>query len=408
MISLQQRSIAHFDLDCFFVSAECRDDNSLKGKPLLVGGLGDRAVVAACSYEARSYGIHSAMPMKLALKLCPHALVRKGDMEKYSNLSREITDLIAEQAPLYEKASIDEFYLDLTGMDKYFGSMKWTIELRQRIMKKMRLPISFGLASNKMISKVATNEAKPNGQMEIHFGNEKTFLAPMAIEKLPMVGKETAGQLRRRGVETVKTLSEIPVTLLEAWLGKNGISLWNKANGIDESPVIPYHEQKSISTESTFSTDTIDMQFLHAELVRMTEKIAFELRQQDKLTGCVTVKIRYSDFETVTKQMSIPYSGSDHVLLEKVKELFRKLYDRRLLVRLIGVRFSHLVQGNYQISLFDDTQEMIALYQAIDQIKNRFGWQYLMKGTNTIAPVKRHHKETPAITPYPEQTKTSR
>jgi DNA polymerase IV len=383
MISLEHRSIAHFDLDCFFVSVECREDNSLKGKPVLVGGLSDRAVVAACSYEARRYGIHSAMPMKTALRLCPHAIVRKGDWERYSQLSREVTDIIASQAPLYEKSSIDEFYLDLTGMDKFFGAMKWTGELRQQIMRETQLPISFGLASNKMISKVATNEAKPNGQMEIQFGHEKMFLAPMPVEKLPMVGKETAAQLRLRGVETVKTLSEIPVSLLEAWMGKNGIALWNKANGIDESPVVPYHEQKSISTESTFSTDTIDMQFLHAELVRMTEKIAFELRQQDKLTGCVTVKIRYSDFETVTKQMAIPYTCSDHILLEKVKELFRKLYDRRLLVRLIGVRFSHLVQGNYQISLFDDTQEMISLYQAIDQIKTKFGWQYLMKGVNT-------------------------
>lgn len=403
MITLQQRSIAHFDLDCFFVSVECLKDSRLKGKPLLVGGHGDRAVVAACSYEARRYGIHSAMPMKTALKLCPHAIVRSGDMEKYSELSRHVTDIIADGAPLYEKSSIDEFYLDLTGMDKYFGSLKWTTELRQKIMRETGLPISLGLASNKMVSKVATNEAKPNGQMEIHFGGEKSFLAPMPVEKLPMVGKETAAQLHRRGVENVKTLSEIPVTLLEAWLGKNGISLWNKANGIDESPVIPYHEQKSISTESTFAADTIDMRFLHAELVRMTERVAFELRQQDKLTGCVTVKIRYSDFETVTKQMSIPYTCCDHVLLAKVKELFQKLYDRRLLVRLIGVRFSHLVHGNYQISLFDDTQEMIALYQAIDHIKNRFGWQYLMKGTNVAAPGQPSRHRHYNMVPYPKR-----
>ncbi|WP_089811640.1 DNA polymerase IV [Chitinophaga sp. YR627] len=402
MISLQHRSIAHFDMDSFFVSVECRDDNSLKGKPLLVGGMSDRGVVAACSYEARRYGIHSAMPMKVALKLCPHAIVRRGDVEKYSQISREVTGLIADKAPLYEKSSIDEFYLDLTGMDKFFGSMKWTAELRQHIMRETQLPVSFGLASNKMISKVATNEAKPNGQLEILFGNEKSFLAPMPVEKLPMVGKETASQLRRRGVETVKTLSEIPLSLLEAWLGKNGISLWNKANGIDESPVVPYHEQKSISTENTFHTDTIDMQFIHAELVRMTEKIAFELRQQDKLTGCVTVKIRYSDFETVTKQMTIPYSSSDHVLLEKVKELFTKLYDRRLLIRLIGVRFSHLVHGNHQISLFDDTQEMISLYQAIDNIKNRFGWQYLMRGTNAVPQSKKADVKQPDIMPYPK------
>lgn len=400
MLSLQQRAIAHLDLDCFFVSVECQQDSSLIGKPLLVGGSSDRAVVSACSYEARRYGIHSAMPMKTALRLCPHAIVRSGDMEAYSNKSREVTEIIAEKAPLYEKSSIDEFYIDISGMDKFFGSLKWTSELRKTIMKESGLPISFGLASNKLVSKVATDEAKPNGQLEILFGEEKSFLAPLKIEKIPMVGKETAAQLRRRGVETVKTLSEVPVSLLEAWMGKHGISLWKKANGIDETPVIPYYEQKSISTESTFPADTIDMDFMHAELVRMTEKIAFELRQQNKLTGCITVKIRHSDFETVTKQMTIPYSCSDHILLEKVKELFKKLYDRRLLVRLIGVRFSHLVQGNYQISLFDDSQEMIALYQAIDQIKNRFGWEFLMKGTNVIPPDKKHLSRKKEITPY--------
>ena len=389
MITLQQRTIAHFDLDCFFVSVECQRDSRLNGQPLLVGGSSDRAVVAACSYEARRYGIHSAMPMKTALRLCPHAIVRSGDMELYSTKSREITEIIASKAPLYEKSSIDEFYLDLSGMDKFFGSLKWTTALRKAIMKESGLPISFGLASNKLVSKVATDEAKPNGQLEILFGEEKSFLAPLAVEKIPMVGRETGALLRRRGVETVKTLSEVPISLLEAWMGKNGIALWKKANGIDDSPVVPFYEQKSISTESTFPADTIDMEFLHAELVRMTEKIAFELRQQNKLTGCITLKLRYSDFETVTKQMSIPYCCSDHVLLEHAKELFKKLYDRRLLVRLIGIRFSHLVQGNYQISLFDDKQEMIALYQAIDQIKSRFGWEYLMKGTNVIPPGKR-------------------
>lgn len=380
MISLQHRSIAHFDLDCFFVSAECLKDERLRGKPLLVGGMSDRAVVAACSYEARRYGIHSAMPMKTALRLCPDAVVRSGDMEFYSDLSREVTSIIAESAPLYEKSSIDEFYLDLTGMDKYFGSLQWTSELRQMIMKRTKLPISFGLASNKMISKVATNEAKPNGQMAVEYGGEKLFLAPMPVEKLPMVGKETAAQLRRRGVETVKTLSEIPIGLLEAWMGKNGIALWNKANGIDEAPVVPYYEQKSISTESTFPTDTIDMNFLHRELVRMTEKVGFELRQQDKLAGCITVKVRYADFDTSTRQATIPYTASDHVLLAKVTELFNRLYDRRQLVRLVGVRVSHLVAGNYQISIFDDTEEMISLYQAIDSIKSQYGWQYIMRG----------------------------
>jgi DNA polymerase-4 len=367
------RHIAHFDLDAFFVSVECLKNPVLKGKPLIVGGSGDRGVVAACSYEARRFGIHSAMPMKLARRLCPHALIISGDMENYSYYSKLVTQIIADKVPVFEKSSIDEFYIDLTGMDKYFGCSMFTKELKQAITKESGLPISWALASNKLISKVATNEVKPNGQLEIPFGGEKLFLAPLTIGKMPGIGKETTVLLERMGVETVRTLSEIPVKLLHNLLGKTGIDLSRKANGIDETPVVPYREQKSISTEQTFSNDTIDVQFLRAQMVRMTESISYELRKQNKLTGCVTVKLRYANFDTVTKQCSVPYCGADHILLDVARKLFDQLYDRRLLVRLIGIRFTQLIPGNYQISLFDDTQEMIRLYQAIDQVKNRFG-----------------------------------
>lgn len=373
MLINADRHIAHFDLDAFFVSVECLKNPVLKGKPLIVGGSGDRGVVAACSYEARRFGIHSAMPMKLARRLCPHALIISGDMENYSKFSKLVTDIIADKVPIFEKSSIDEFYIDLTGMDKYFGCSMFTRELKQTITRESGLPISWALASNKLISKVATNEVKPNGQLEIPYGGEKLFLAPLTISKMPGIGKETTILLERMGVETVRTLSEIPVKLLHNLLGKNGIDLSRKANGIDESPVIPYREQKSISTEQTFQSDTIDIQFLQAQLIRMTESIAFELRRQDKLTGCVTVKLRYANFDTVTKQCSIAYSGADHVLMATARKLFEQLYDRRMLVRLLGIRFTHLIPGNYQISLFDDTQEMIRLYQAIDQVKKRFG-----------------------------------
>lgn len=373
MLVNADRHIAHFDLDAFFVSVECLKNPVLKGKPLIVGGSGDRGVVSACSYEARRFGIHSAMPMKLARRLCPHALIISGDMENYSRYSKLVTEIIAEKVPLFEKSSIDEFYIDLTGMDKYFGCSMFTKELKQTITKESGLPISWALASNKLISKVATNEVKPNGQLEIPFGGEKIFLAPLNIGKMPGIGKETTNLLERMGVETVRTLSEIPVKLLYNLLGKTGIELSRKANGIDETPVIPYREQKSISTEQTFSNDTIDVHFLRSQLVRMTESIAYELRKQNKLTGCVTVKLRYANFDTVTKQCSIAYCGADHILLDTARRLFEQLYDRRMLVRLIGIRFTHLIPGNYQISLFDDTQEMIRLYQAIDQVKNRFG-----------------------------------
>ena len=373
MLINADRHIAHFDLDAFFVSVECLKNPVLIGKPLIVGGSGDRGVVVACSYEARRFGIHSAMPMKLARRLCPHALIISGDMENYSKFSKLVTDIIADKVPIFEKSSIDEFYIDLTGMDKYFGCSMFTRELKQTITRESGLPISWALASNKLISKVATNEVKPNGQLEIPYGGEKLFLAPLTISKMPGIGKETTILLERMGVETVRTLSEIPVKLLHNLLGKNGIDLSRKANGIDESPVIPYREQKSISTEQTFQSDTIDIHFLQAQLIRMTESIAFELRRQDKLTGCVTVKLRYANFDTVTKQCSIAYSAADHILMATARKLFEQLYDRRMLVRLLGIRFTHLIPGNYQISLFDDTQEMIRLYQAIDQVKKRFG-----------------------------------
>jgi DNA polymerase-4 len=307
--------------------------------------------------------------------------VIKSDFEAYSQYSKLVTDVVRDAVPVFEKASIDEFYVDLTGLDKFHGCKKFTDELKRKVNRESGLPVSYGLASNKLISKVATNEVKPDGQIEISFGNERTFLAPLSIMKIPGVGKETGYKLLKMGIETVQLLSEIPVELLQNLLGKNGTELWRKAQGIDESPVIPYSEQKSISTENTFQSDTIDMGFLQAELIRMTEKLGFQLRQQNRLTGCVTVKLRYSDFETYTKQLTIPYTNSDHVLLKTVREVFNKLYERRLLIRLVGVRLTHLIPGNYQISLFDDTQEMINLYQAIDSIKKTYGERLLIRGS---------------------------
>ncbi len=379
MLLRPNRHIAHFDLDAFFVSVECLKDSRLKGKPLIVGGSGDRGVVAACSYEARKFGVHSAMPIRLARRLCPEALIIRGDMESYSKYSNLVTEIIKEGTPVFEKASIDEFYIDMTGMDKFFGCSLFVADLRKKVLKESGLPISYGLASNKLISKVATNEVKPNGQIEIPFGEEKNFLAPLKVSRLPGVGQETAAKLLRRGVETVRVLAAIPIGMMETLLGRNGIDLWRKANGLDESPVIPYQEQKSISTERTFQVDTIDMDFLHAELVRMTESIAFDLRKQDKLTGCVTVKLRYSNFDTVVKQKSVDYTNADHLLLLTANEVFDKLYDRRLLVRLLGIRFTRLVPGNYQIRLYEDTQEMVRLYQSIDGIKKRYGEKFLMR-----------------------------
>lgn len=370
---MSNRSVLHMDLDSFFVSVERLKNSSLEGIPLIIGGGSDRGVVSSCSYEARSFGVHSAMPMRTAKRLCPDAVVISGDMEDYSKHSRVVTEIIGSQAPLFEKSSIDEFYLDLTGMDRFFGCYQWSTELRNTIMRESGLPISFGLSVNKMVAKVATGEAKPNGQRNIERGVEREFLAPMPVSKIPLIGKKTGQTLRNMGIERVRTLSEMPVEMLERLFGKMGIEMWRRANAIDESPVQPYSEAKSISQERTFQQDTIDTTFLRNVLTGMTEKLGYKLRSSDKLTACVTVKIRYSNFETVSKQMRIPYTSADHILLPKVMELFNKLYDRRLLIRLVGVRLSALVPGNYQISLFDDSEERISLYNAMDKIRDKHG-----------------------------------
>ncbi|WP_222983094.1 DNA polymerase IV [Flagellimonas meishanensis] len=368
-----KKTILHLDLDTFYVSVERIINSELKNKPLLVGGTSDRGVVAACSYETRGFGVHSGMPMKMAKELCPEAVVIRGNAGTYSKYSDVVTEIIKEHVPLFEKSSIDEFYADLSGMDRFFGCYKYASEMRQKIIRETGLPISFGLSVNKVVSKVATNEAKPNNQLKIDFGQEKPFLAPLSIKKIPMVGDKTYQTLRNLGIRKVQTIQEMPMDIIQRVLGANGTVIWKRANGIDNTPVIPFHDRKSISTERTFDRDTIDVTKLQGILIAMTENLAYQLRRGDKLTACIAVKIRYSDFNTYSKQLRIPYTSADHILIPKILDLFRGLYNKRMLVRLIGIRFSHLVSGNYQINLFEDTEETLNLYNAMDRVRNRFG-----------------------------------
>lgn len=374
-----QKHIAHFDLDAFFVSVELLKQPHLKGKPLIVGGDGQRGIVAACSYEARKFGIHSAMPSMTAKRLCPDAIFIRGSHHDYSHYSRIVTQIIADAVPLYEKASIDEFYVDLTGMDRFFGVSQYTKDLREKIIKETGLPISYGLSNNKMVSKMATNEAKPNGYLEIPAGKETAFLWTLTVDKIPMVGKQTQQQLYAMGINTIRQLAETPIETLEFAFGKWGKKLWEKAHGIYDSPVESYSEQKSISHENTFHEDSNDIGFLQKELVQLTEKTGYDLRQEERLTGCVTIKIRYTDFTTVSKQEVIDYTALDHVLLAKVKDLFDKLYRKGEKVRLLGVRFSHLVPMTLQMNLFDNTMEKLELFKAVDEIKNVFGKDMIQK-----------------------------
>lgn len=380
-----ERNIVHMDLDTFFVSVERLLDSRLGPRPILIGGVSDRGVVASCSYEARAFGIHAGMPMKMARQLCPEAVVIRGNSGNYMKYSDLVTEIIRDQVPLFEKTSIDEFYLDLTGMDRFFGCYKLASELRQKIMKESGLPISFGMSVNKTVSKVATGEAKPNNQIRIDKGTEKPFLSPLSVKKIPMVGDKMYQTLRGLGVRYIGTVQEMPLELLERVFGQNGTQLWRKANGIDNSPVIPFHERKSISTERTFDRDTTDVSKLKGILAAMAENLAFQLRRGNKLAACVTVKVRYSDFNTHTLQQRIPYTSADHLLIPRVLELFERLYNKRLLIRLVGVRFSELVQGGYQIDLFDDSEELISLYNAMDKIRNRFGDRAVLRAAGIQA-----------------------
>lgn len=375
-----ERTIVHCDLDTFFVSVERLINGSLVGKPVLIGGSSDRGVVSACSYEARRFGVHSAMPMRLAKQLCPEAILIRGDMELYAKYSNMVTEIIEETVPVVEKASIDEHYIDMTGMDRFFGSWKLAQELRRRIIKETGLPISLGFSVNKTVSKIATGEAKPCGERRVEKGTEKGFLAPLSIRKIPGIGEKTYPLLRNMGISQIRTLQEMDALTLRRVLGQNGVVIWNKANGVDNSEVIPLHQNKSISKEHTFDQDTIDMVQLRKIMLSMADELAFDLRRDGRLTSCVTVKIRYSNFDTHTMQAKLPYTASERLISEKVLELFNKLYSRRMLIRLIGVRLSNLIWGAQQLDLFEDRIEDINLSRAIDRIRIKYGHQAIVRG----------------------------
>ncbi|MFZ4860949.1 DNA polymerase IV [Sphingobacterium sp. Mn56C] len=384
-----ERSIVHCDLDSFFVSVERLKNTALKDKPVLIGSLSDRGVVSSCSYEARKLGVHSAMPMRMALRLCPEAIVVRGDHDEYSKYSQLVTDIIEEEAPLVEKASIDEHYLDVSGMDRFFGCWKWTQELRQRIIKDTGLPISFGLSVNKTVSKIATGQVKPSGECLVKTGTERAFLAPLSIRKIPMVGEKSYIQLRNMGISKIGTIQQMEAFTMRRVLGENGVTIWRKANGLDGSLVIPFREQKSMSKETTFLQDTIDMELLRKTLIAMVDSLAFDLRKEKKLTSCITLKIRYSNFDTYTQQLSIGFTNSDRVIREKVMALFKKLYSKRMLIRLIGIKFSNLIYGNYQTDLFSDTAEEVSLLQYMDKMRLRYGEACIMKGILAPDPPKK-------------------
>ncbi len=368
-----KRTIIHLDLDTFFVSCERLINPELVGRPILLGGVTERGIVSSCSYEARSMGVYANMPMKLARQICPEAVIIKGNSGIYSKFSNMVTDIIKEEAPLFEKSSMDEFYLDATGMDQFFGVYQWATELRKRIIDETNLPISLGLSTNKTVSKIGTGEAKPNGYIKIDQGDEIQFLAPLSVKKIPMVGEKTAYDLHQMGVHKIETIQKMPIKLMQSAFGENGKTIWKKANGIDSRPVLPYNEQKSISIERTFEKDTIDLKKLNSLIIAMAENLAYQLRSGHKLASIVIVKIKYADLSTHSRQKRIPYSSADLTLIQTVKALFERLFERRLRIRLVSVKFGGLVNGGHQINFLENSEEICNLYQAMDKIRGKFG-----------------------------------
>jgi len=366
------RAVAHIDMDAFFASCEVLANSKLAGMPVIIGG-GERGFVMSCTTEARYFGVRPGMALKMAKWKCPDAKLIQGDMEYYSKISKTVTQIIEEKAPIVEKAAIDQFYLDLTGMDKFYGTFQFTDNLMKSIKNETGLQASFALSTNKTVAKIGSGESKPIGRLQITEAMVQPFLNPLPVRRIPLIGFETASLLNRVGIRDIGTLASRPVIMLEKQFGKTGRALWKKANGIDEAPVVPFKEQTFISREQVFEDDTIDVVMIRVLLSAMVEELAHELRTETWLAGTVVVKIKYSDMDTVTKQESISYTSANDTINAVVKNLFSKLYTRRVRIRMIGVTLCKLVRGTYQMNIFEDTEKKLKLYLAMDKMKVKHG-----------------------------------
>jgi len=383
------RKILHVDMDAFFVSVEEVLDPSLKGKPVVVGGNPDgRGVVAAASYAVRRYGVHSAMPIVRAKRLCPHAIFLRGSHRHYSEFSTRVFEILRRYSPLVEPMSLDEAFVDLTGDERLHGPvLKSAGKIRNNILEELRLNASIGIASNKLLAKIASAYCKPNGMLWIAPGMEQRFLAPLPIQRIPGIGPKGGNELRRMGIKSVGDLARLPLELLEEAYGKWGVSLYRKSRGISESPVIGEAEDpRSISRETTLETDSADPLFLESTLSYLIEKATGQLREKKLFARTVTLKLRYSDFKTVTrsKTLEIP-TAEDHTLFSISRRLFRKLFTRRVRVRLVGIALTSLTATPYrQEDLFDvkGRQCWDGLYQGIDHIRHKYGFRSILRATS--------------------------
>lgn len=382
--------VLHLDLDSFFVSVEILKNPSLKGQAVVVGGLGRRGVVVSASYEARALGIHAPMPGSRAQRLCPQAIFLPGDPQAYGQHSRLVRSIIAEEVPVYEVASIDEFYCDLSGLDRYAGgAWPFAQRLRRRIQLETGLPISMGMGRTRTLAKMATNAAKPNGELWVRPGTELAWLAPRPVAEVPMVGKQTLVRLTALGLYTLRDVQQQTEAQLEQKLGKAGRYLWRRAQGLGSSSVGGTRVRKSLGHERTFLEDVQDRRQLEARLMRLAEKSAYELRRQGLLAGCVAVKLRHSNFTTYGLQRRIPLSDSEQDFIPIARGLFHHLYRDGTPYRLIGIRLTELQAGGRPLSLFEDHPREQKLIRALDQIKSKYGEKSLKRAQGHLPPATR-------------------
>lgn len=378
------RRILHIDLDAFFVSVEQRENRELKGRPVVVGGQPDsRGVVASASYEARQYGLKAGMPLSKAYQLCPHAVFLPGHFHRYEEASDQFFAILADFTPDIEPGGIDEAYLDIAGFEPLYGPALTTAQkIKQRVKGELGLPTSVGIAGSKITAKVASDFIKPDGLLEIAPGEDRVFLAPLAINKLPGVGPKTESRLQGIGVKTIGQLVDLPPRMLLDLLGKNGQFLQHWAQGIDERKIEPPGSAKSISRETTFAEDTRNLSFLKATIRYLTERVGAELRLQGRSARCVTLKLRYSDFHTITRSRSLvaPSSIDQHLFAASVDLMEKELSQSRQPIRLIGMGVSRLIQSQGQPDMFDSVTRLMPLNSCIDRIRQKYGFTALQNG----------------------------
>jgi len=378
------RCILHIDLDAFFVSVEQVLAPNLRGKPVVVGGQPERrGVVASASYEARAFGIRSAMPLTQAYRLCPQAIFLQGSFPAYRDASERFMTILADFSPCLEPAGLDEAYLDITGCEAYGTPRHLAWRIKERVRKELKLIASVGVASCKVVAKIASDLGKPDGLIEVTAGQEKGFLAPLPVASLPGVGKKTEQVLKAMGIKTIGQLAALPPEAIKNRLGIAGVMIHHYANGIDNREVEPPGEAKSISRETTFAEDTLDHPFLKAVLRYLCERVGAELRQESKHARTITLKLRYADFETITRRISSKEAidADEAIFAGAVKLLEQALVRKRKLVRLIGVGVSNLVGYGKQLHLLDSgSQRLWHLDRAIDSIRKKYGFTSIQTG----------------------------